>query len=471
MVQLRDYQQKGKELLYRNIQSGILNNILWLQTGGGKSVLFSDIISDIVKSDSYCVLAVRRRELIKQASANLDKFKIPHGVYMANHHRWKPLEKVQVCSIDTLDARYIYPHSDKKKVAVVIDECHDCTPRSRKYAKFFNEYPNSPKIGFTATPFTNNCLWDAIVKPIEAHELRDMGFLVPDRTFVPNIIDTSNVKISRGEFNEAELFEASSSKDIIGDFVRDWRDYARGRPTILFAVNVKHSKIICDEYNKAGIRATHIDAKTSSSERDRIFKQLINGEIKAVTNVNVASTGLDLPPVSCVQICRPTQSLIWHLQAIGRGLRPFQNKENCIIIDNAGNTLRHGSAYKVRSAELGKPAKKKVVDIDDQIDIKRCKKCNFVYEQKHTSCPNCGYSNPKQERRINQKDGDLIEYEMSEEEKQALVKRSFINDYWKLKSVVDRNNKLNMKWLWYKLEEKYGLTVCKQYGHMVGLEY
>lgn len=476
MTELRDYQQEGKEQLYRNISSGILENLFWLQTGGGKSVIFSSIIDDIVNGGAHVVFSVKRRELIKQASAHMDKWKIPHGVHMAGHYRFRPNEKVQICSIDTLDARSLYPHADKNRVCIIIDECHDCTPRARKYAKFFHSYPGMPKIGFTATPFSDNSFWSAIVKPIEAHELRDRGYLVPERTFVPNIIDVSNVTISRGVFNESELFEVSSRKEIIGDFVRDWKLYAQGRPTILFAVNVEHSKIIREAFNEAGIRTEHADANTNSRDRDQLLSRLVRGDLQVLTNVNIFSTGLDVPEVAAIQICRPTQSLIWHLQSIGRGLRtaPHVGKANCIIIDNAGNTIRHGTAYRIREAELGKPKKKRAMESDEEsVGIRRCKQCHFVYEPSLKACPNCGYVNPKRERSIAEKDGDLIEYQMSEEEKSALIKSSFISDYHKLKNIAHRNKKIQFKdkWLWHKMQEKYGIQKCKELGKYINMEF
>lgn len=476
MTSLRDYQLDLKDKVYRNIQSGINRNIVKLQTGGGKSVLFSSIVNDAIYSGGHAVLAVRRRELIKQASGHMDKWKIPHGVHMANHHRYRPNERVQICSIDTLDARDLYPHLDKKNKVIIIDECHDATPKARKYSKFMDSYIGSPTIGFSATPFGDNSLWEAIVSGIEGYELRDMGYLVPERTFVPNIIDVSKVSITRGEFNESELFEASSSKEIIGDFVRDWKLYAQGRPTILFAVNVEHSKIIADAFNEAGIRAVHSDASTRSSDRESAIRKLISGEISVLTNVNIFSTGVDIPSVSAIQICRPTQSLIWHLQAIGRGLRTSVNtgKENCIIIDNAGNTLRHGTAYKVRDAELGKPKRRGNSEEDEEsVGIRRCKRCHFIYEPKFKACPDCGFVNPKIERKPNQKEGDLIEYQISEDEKEALIKKSFVNDYWKLDTVAHRNAKIFDKksFVWNQLSKKYPLTTCKRYGHIVGLEF
>jgi superfamily II DNA or RNA helicase len=453
-----------------------MKNIFWLATGGGKSVCFASIIRDAVSSGGYVVFAVRRRELIKQASSHMKKWNIGHSVYMANHKGYRAKERVQICSIDTLSARDSYPYADKLNVLVVIDEAHDVTPTARKYSKFMEAYNGKPIIGFTATPFGNNSLWEGIVRAIEPHELMEQGYLVPCRTFAPNLIDTSNVKISRGEFNEQELFEASSNKEIIGDFVRDWKKYAQGRPTILFAVNVEHSKLICDAFVASGIRAVHADGNTKSHKRDHIINEFIQGKIQVLTNVNIFSTGLDIPSVSAIQICRPTQSVIWHLQALGRGLRPSPDtgKQDCIIIDNAGNTLRHGTPYKVREAELGKQKRKTTRDIDEEeVGIKRCEECLAVYDSNLKECPECGHVNVKKKRQINHSDGDLVELELTDVEKDALVKKSFASDYYKLKFVADTKLKRKNKeiWLWEKMLEKYGLEICKRHGNIVGLKY
>lgn len=474
-MKLRDYQEKGIGMLYRNIASGITDNIFWLQTGGGKSVVFSKVISDILSGGGYVPFVVKRRALIHQASTHFDRWGLDHGVYMANHPRYWPRKRLQVCSVDTLSSRSIYPHSDKDNSVLIIDECHDCSPKSRGYASMFESYANRPRIGFTATPFNDNSLWNGIIKPIEAHELMERGYLVPARTFVPNIIDTSNVSISKGDFNEQELFEASSRKKIVGDFIRDWRLYAQNRPTVLFAVNIEHSKIICRAFNDAGIKAAHVDASTVSSERKRILNSLASGSIKVATNVNVFSVGVDVPEIGAIQICRPTQSLIWHLQSIGRGLRPCPaiGKQDCIVIDNAGNTLRHGSVYRVREAELSGKITKKQSDEPD-ILVRRCEQCLAVYEAPKKECPECGHVNKKQERRIEQDtEGELTEYQMSEEELESLKKRSFISDFHKLTSVATRTSKITykQKWVWHKLRDKYGIKTCKEYGKLVNLEY
>lgn len=473
-MKLRPYQQNGKDQVYQNITNNLLRQVFYQPTGTGKTVCYCSIASDAYTSKGHAVIIVRRRELINQGSAALDKWKIPHGVYMANHPRRSPKERVQICSIDTLDARSIYPHADKDNVVVIIDESHDATPSSSKYRRIMETYYGKPCIGFSATPFRDNSFWQAVVNPISPKKALEEEYLVPARFWVPHIIDTSGVKIRRGDFDEKELFEASATKEIIGDFVKDWVSYSEGRPTLLFAVNVQHSKMIVEQYRSAGINAVHLDGSTKKIKRKMILDQFRNGQIDVLSNIDVLTTGYDYPPLSCLQICRPTQSIVWHIQALGRGLRTAPDKHNCIIIDNAGNSLRHGSPFKDRDVELGRPKKKKRIEPDeDEVNMKRCEECLCVYEAEEKSCPECGHSNAKKERTIRHKKGDLVEMELSDEEKKALTKKSFVSDYYKLRYVADTRLKRSNKeeWVWNKLLEKYSLEVCRQYGNIVGLKY
>jgi len=470
MFNLREYQEEGIRLAYSQFNLGKQRVIFWLATGGGKSRCFTSVTNDMVVLNIPVVIVVRRRDLIEQASKNLDAFKIKHGVYMSNHRRYRPHEMVQVCSIDTLDARSVYPHSDKAPF-LIIDEMQDCTPRGKKYTRFLDAYPNSRCLGFSATPFSDNSLFDAIIKPIEAHELMEKGNLVPVKMFTPEgQIDTSDVKIKRnGLFDEKELFQASSGQEIIGDFVRDWRLYSQERPTVLFAVNVEHSKMIAEAFNEAGIRACHADANTPREEREKALKGLANGKIQVLCNVNIFSTGVDVPEIACIQVCRPTQSLIWYIQALGRGLRPSleTGKTNCIIIDNAGNTFRFGNPYRVHTAKLGK-AERHDPDEED-LTIRQCKLCHFIFDVGEKICPECGHTNPPVERKIKTAEGELIEYDMTPEEREMMDRGLIVADCHKLKHVANRTEKIKKKknWTLYRLKDKYGSDKMEQYSNII----
>jgi superfamily II DNA or RNA helicase len=375
---------------------------------------------------------------------------------MASSSRFKPKELIQICSIDTLDARGLYPHQDKDPL-IIIDEAHDARQTGKKYSKLFDTYQNSPKIGFTATPYGDNSLVDDIVCPITALELMERGFLVPVRAYAPSIIDVSQVKLSStGDYNKKDLFKASSKSEIIGDFVRDWKLYSKGRPTLLFAVNIQHAEMISKAFNDEGIPSNFGHSGTNSSARKKMMKGLVDGKIKVLCNVNIFSTGVDLPEVGCIQVCRPTQSIIWHLQCLGRGLRPAPTKDNCIIIDNAGNLLRHGSPYMERKVTLGKPDKKRVELDDSDIDLKVCKKCFYIYENKTLQCPSCGHMNEPIERKINHKEGQLKELKLTQEERDILDKQMISTDCFKLMHVA-RIRGFKRNWIYYKLRDKYGV--------------
>ena len=254
-MELRAYQQDFKREIYAAISQGHKRVLCCCATGGGKTVVFTKITQDICSKDRPVVVCVKRRKLIKQASDTFRKAGIPHGVYMANHPRWRPREKVQICSIDTLDSRSAYPHTDDHRVIVIVDEAHDASPTNQQYTRFLNQYLGRTVLGFTATPYGNNGHWGKVVLTTHPHEIRDMGFLVPEVTYVPNVVQLGSKK-----YDSDELADLVSGSKIIGDIVDSWRRYGQGRPTIIFAVTVAHSMAIEKAYQDAGIKMVHCDA-------------------------------------------------------------------------------------------------------------------------------------------------------------------------------------------------------------------
>lgn len=465
-MELRKYQQDTLDLVYDKFRNGETKGIVHLSTGAGKTFLYCKFTEEF-QHYGKVIIVMRRRELIKQGSQSLDSWGITHGVYMANHHRFRPERNVQICSIDTLDARKIYPHEGEENALIIIDESHDCTPRSSKYKKVFEKYKDNFILGFTATPFSDNSMFQFIVNPIESVELMEQGFLTPVKIFVPDVIDVSKVKVKRtGDFDDKELFEACSGRRVMGNIIKNWKQYGAGRRTIVFAVNIEHSKMICEEFNKNGIKAIHADAKTSSKDRDKILKDFKEGKTQVLCNVNIFSTGLDVVEIECIQFARPTNSEIYYLQAIGRGLRPAPhiNKENCIIIDNAGNVIRHGSPYKKREVIMGK--KKKDKDPED-ITIRTCNRCHFVFEAKLRVCPACEFINPIKKIEIKHIESELIEMVLSKEEIEAIKKNQFIKEYYKLE-YVRKSRKLYKNFTFDKLKKKFGVDFWQRWSSLVG---
>ena len=167
---------------------------------------------------------------------------------------------------------------------------------------------------------------------------------------------------------------------------------------------------------------------------------LESGKIKVICNVNIWSTGVDVP---CLEVCilaRPTKSVNLYLQQVGRAFRPFRicgnqacgkvydNSDRCyhcnypnpkyikhhaIVLDHGENIKRHGQPHIYRKAEL--------TDLDrsekkrEPAPFKTCPKCFFIIENLFIpKCPSCHHDfSEKKETVIKQTDGQLIEYKKS----------------------------------------------------------
>jgi superfamily II DNA or RNA helicase len=421
---------------------------------------------------------MRRRELIFQTKKSIKKFTgIDASIIMGNEKGFDPECNIQVCSIDTISRRI---GKNKYKFLldfdyVIVDECHDST--SPKYLNFLNMFPDKYWIGFTATPFNtgNKYLeeWEDIICPIEPEELRDQGYLVPEKTYAPKKIDLTGISTTRGDYDNKTLAERASGSAIVGDIIQTWIDYGDNRPTILFAVNKEHSKIMAEAFRQAGISAIHQDESHNSQERQDAIKKLENGTYKILCNVNIFSTGVDIPRAGCGIFARPTKSEILYVQQVGRILRTFKIcgkcradcgaepvcfrcgsdqftdiKESAILLDHANNCERFGLAFKKRNARIVKPDKKETKKAEEDL-IKTCSKCYLNYEGHLSECPDCGHENEKVKRKINEIDGELeLKSQESMKHKRILkIKNDLLKfSYSKWKPVVK----------WIKLHEIYG---------------
>jgi DNA repair protein RadD len=452
---LRPYQIDAREQLRANYARGIMRQILKLPTGAGKTVVFSDLIQSAVAKGTKCVMAVAGRQLVDQASERLFRENVFHGVLMANHWNKKPGAPVQVCSIDTLNARSKYPFADHDgKVFVVVDECHLAT--SPKFKKFLEQYPRAHVLGVTATPWTReplNHVGEVCVSPISMKELVAQNFLVPCRYFAPSTPDLKGVKKQNGDYVSSQLEERMNT--LTGDIVSHWRTYADNRPTLLFACNIHHSESLVRAFNEAGIGAEHIEASDSFAKRKAAIDRLKRGEIRILSNVGVLCTGVDIPFVSCIIMARPTHSYNLFVQQAGRGTRicPETGKENFILLDHAGNVLRHGFIDDEPEVELGGRLKEKVHG-DEPV---RCKSCLQIYVRGDgPACPFCGASQSTgggERTTAEQVDGILAEISNLPEAAQIQI------TFNRLKA---QQKKFGLKrgWLFYQMRDRYGEDIA-----------
>lgn len=445
MYELRDYQVLGKRLLYQKIREGKRKIIYWKPTGTGKGLAMSDVAADVVKQGKKCLTVMRRRELIFQTRENYEKYhKHVASIIMGSEKGYLHWSFTQICSIDTIRQRMKVSDDQSNFLktfdVIIIDECHDTN--SDTYQKFFKWIdPDDKKIfiGFTATPFSMGgkplLFWEDIIQPLTAAEARDRGYLVPDITFIPaSQIDVSNLDISStGEFNEAQLFERARDNVLVGNIVDNWIEKGGARPTMLFAVNKEHARIMCAAFLLKGVTSMCVDDSTPTLERQLIKQKSRSGEVKVVCSVGVLTTGADWPWCSLIVLARATQSLVLFIQIVGRGLRPYKicatcgteyggdphcfkcksqiksfEKNGCMIFDHGSNVIRHGLIYEDRKAKL---AHKGYEDKGRQneapnVRITTCQNCFAVYHPSMLKCPQCMTEN-RPSMVIKEKSGEL----------------------------------------------------------------
>jgi superfamily II DNA or RNA helicase len=490
--QLRDYQQALVQEVFAQWHCGNRRVMLQLATGGGKTVLFSALAREFTTKGEGVLVLAHREELLTQAREKLESVtKLPVGIIKAGHPV-NPLFPVQVASVQTLTRRKHLPEA----ALVICDEAHHSC--SQSYAKIFEHYNRAYILGVTATPARIDgqgfkFLYDALVLGPSVAELIKASHLCRFKLFAAqNAIKTTGVKTIGGDFNQRSLAEAVNTALVMGDLIETWQKHAAGKKTVLFAVDVAHSKAIADAYIQAGIPSEHLDGETRTEERKAILERFRTGQTLVLTNCGIVSEGFDLPSIEAIQCVRPTKSLILWLQMVGRALRPAPGKSHAIVIDHSQNWLFHGLPDEERDWSL-EPA-----SLTNNQWALQCPECSHIFkplphEQKpfrmewdakhqemkpvmRATCPNCetlmefeqGTGGDPPPPRIVTQDSSA-EVEEVRLEADPLI----IAELENLKRIQESNGYKKM-WIYYRLLDNYrnnlGLIELRECAKMLGFK-
>jgi rubredoxin len=355
--------------------------ILVAPTGSGKTVMAVALVKILNRRTLWLA---HRKELIEQASAHLESLGLYTGIILSGV-RSDPLASVQVASVQTLNNRD-NPPAD----LVVVDECHHVTGQS--YRSILEAYPNAAIVGLTATPFRldGRGLGDVFGEIVIAAYTDDLcadGTLHEPRVYAGATPDLRGVKTSMGDYAVGELGKRTNRPELNADVVETWQRHAQGKRTVAFAVDVEHSRAICDAFASAGVRAAHLDGTTPKSERERILHNLRSGFIDVVSNCMVLTEGWDLPALECAIVARPTASLNLHLQMLGRIMRAADGKTGAVVLDHAGNHHIHGRVTRRITYSLDG----RIAGESDPLGLRRCHACQLLFDPRETECPECGW--------------------------------------------------------------------------------
>jgi len=414
-LSLRPYQVDVIDRLRGAVSAGHRRILLVAPTGSGKTVIGSEIIKNAVERDHRVLFLAHRRELVSQASEKLYSIGIGAGIVLAGLTA-SPDWPAQIASIQTLHARAVRRRKIDLPPAdlIVVDEAHHI--RARSWRQIIEHYPAAVILGLSATPCRGDGrglgnVFDLIVECPPVQDLINLGFLVPTKVYAPTRPDLTGVQVARGDYVEKQLAERMDQATLTGDIVSHWLRLAERRKTVVFASGVQHSVHLRNEFRRAGILAEHIDGSTPIEERERILKQLADGQVEIVTNCAVLCEGWDSPDVSCIVLARPTKHMGLYRQMVGRVLRPAPGKTDALVLDHAGAIFQHGFVEEpvAWTLDTDKRAVNRVHASRGQGRMRtltNCPECASV-RMEGTACGACGWQPRTKPQTVEVVDGEL----------------------------------------------------------------
>jgi len=416
-VTLRDYQTQAVEAIRAAYRQGFRAPLLQLPTGGGKTIIFCDIVERVKRAKHSAYILVHRQELLRQASEHLNRLDIPHGCIAAG--RAITGDSIQIASAQTLVRRL---DTMTPPDVIIVDEAHHSNAGS--WRRIFETWKQSRLLGVTATPIrldgsglgsSAGGYYDALICGPTVKTLIARGYLSRPILYAPLVgADLAGIKTIAGDFDSKETAARLDKPKITGCAVEHYMRICGNSPAIAFCTSIAHAQHVAAQFNAAGIPAADLHGKLDDGTRKSRIEALGSGGLKVLTSCDIISEGTDIPIVTAAILLRPTQSLGLFLQQCGRVLRPFPGKANAIILDHVGNWERHGLPAEDREWSLEAEKKTKAKKTDAVMKIRSCQQCYLVMPASTLVCPACGAVKEAKEREIKQVAGNLTEIREAE---------------------------------------------------------
>src|SRR5690606_27819883 len=317
-----------------------------LPTGGGKTVIFSEIVRQYLKHHKKKVLVMTHRiELCKQTSNMLTEFDVVNKVIDSKADLSDQAEySCFVAMVETLNNRL---NDDKLDISdiglVIIDEAH-----YNSFTKLFKFFSQCFILGVTATPLSSNIdlpmtdNYDELIVGESIESLIKNGFLARAEMHSYNVGLTSLVVGANGDYTVKSSEDLYTANDMLTKLLQAYEERSKGKKTLIFNNGINTSLHVYDTFRKAGYPIAHLDNTNTKKERSQILKWFKKTPGAILTSVSILTTGFDEPTVESIILNRATKSLTLYYQMIGRGSRVLKNKSTFSVIDLGNNFHRFG---------------------------------------------------------------------------------------------------------------------------------
>tara|TARA_B100001287_G_scaffold118031_1_gene99344 strand:- start:1234 stop:2742 length:1509 start_codon:yes stop_codon:yes gene_type:complete len=347
-IDLYNYQKGAIDKIFERFEDcpNDYHLLYQLPTGGGKTIIFSEIVRQYLKLKKKKVVVLTHRiELCNQTSRVLSSFGVLNKIInskasLEDQYKYSCF----VAMVETLNNRLLDDKLDISDVGlVIIDEAH-----YNSFTKLLKFFSSSFILGVTATPLSSNINlpmtdnYDELIVGESISELIKNNFLAKANLYSYNVGLTSLIVGANGDYTVKSSEELYTNNDMLSKLLIAYEERCLNKKTLIFNNGINTSLIVYDTFKKAGYEIKHLDNTASKKQRFEILNWFKNTDNAILTSVSILTTGFDEPSVKCIMINRATKSLTLYYQMIGRGSRVLHKKNSFEVIDLGNNFYRFG---------------------------------------------------------------------------------------------------------------------------------
>lgn len=429
---LRPYQQDVVHALHP-FEPG-KKHLAVVPTGGGKSLIVAQLAHDAWLLGQRTLIITHVQELVEQNALEITALDptLDVGVYCAGLGKREVGKPITVASIQS-----IYKRLDNwiDIGLVIVDEAHRISAQGGKmYRAVLNAFKHAYIVGLTATPFRTptgylhkgeHAIFDRLAAEVSYEVLVADGWLAPIVDRGSDLAyNTDKIHVKAGEFVQAELdglVDYPKTKRIVEQALARSADR---RFKLCFAINLRHCGIIQQVLTELGKTAIILHGGMTRDERKEARDLFELGLIDVAINCNIWGTGYNFRNLDCIWLLRPTESVGFFIQIVGRLTRTSEFKTDGLLLDYGGNVSRHGHFSKPEVHERRKSGATKSCNAcgeTNSVMVRYCLACSAKFNEMFKDCPECGdeadrmaqtcpqchYGWPVSEKKLDEK-GDTI---------------------------------------------------------------
>ncbi|MFA9556731.1 DEAD/DEAH box helicase family protein [Evansella sp. AB-rgal1] len=338
VISPRPSQVEALEALEIVREEGYDKAMVVMATGLGKTYLACFFASNFKR----VLFVAHREEILKQAQKSFLHIMPERSAGIYNGALKEHDKDFVFASIYTLaNERHLKRFEKDSFNLVVIDEFHHAAATT--YRRVLDYFEAEFLLGITATPDRMDGkdvygICDGnIAYQIHFIEAIQRNWLTPFRYVgVYDETDYSQITWLGGRYDEEELLAVQLKEEMAEKIYSSWIKHKQTK-TLAFCSSIKQAKFLAEYFKARGVHATSLHSQGSEFTRSEAIGKIESGELEIIFTVDLFNEGTDIPPIDTLLFVRPTESLTIFTQQIGRGLRLFEGKEYCTVIDLIGN--------------------------------------------------------------------------------------------------------------------------------------